>query len=198
MSRKNSLREDVDTFFSNNLHIPTRTIYLAYGDQQDDDDVEKSLAANMIKALLILQHSSSEDPINILLNCQGGSVGHGLAIYDIIRSLTCPVHTTVTGHAYSMGAWILQAADVRRMTKHSSLMIHDGDSTVSGRSQDAKNWYTFYEQQDDVCVNILLERIREKNPNFPKAKLVKMLKQDTILWAPEALELGLIDEIVGE
>jgi ATP-dependent Clp protease, protease subunit len=186
-----------EQFFNENIHFPSRTIYLGYG-RSGEDDIDLTLASNIIKGLKLLEFDNSKEDIHIILNSLGGDVQHGLAIYDTIRQLECTVNITVTGHCYSMAAWILQAADNRNMTKHSSMMIHEGDNSVSGRSQDAKNWHTFYGQQDDVCVNILLGRVRERNPTFPKSKLVKMLKQDTILWAPEALELGLIDNIIGD
>jgi ATP-dependent Clp protease protease subunit len=181
-------------FYNENINLPTRTLYLGYG--SEEDDVDRTLASNIIKGLHLLEASNSSSPINIILNCLGGDVGHGLAIYDSIKACSSPVTITVTGHAYSMGAWILQAGDVRRMHKHSSIMIHDGDKAVWGRAQDAKNWHHFYQEQDEVCITILLNRIRDKHPSFSKAKLLKLLEKDTILWPSQALKLGLIDEVI--
>lgn len=188
-------KDQIHLFFEHGVDISTKTIYLGYGGDEEMD-VDQVLASNVIKGLRILSSIRPEDPINIIMNCQGGDTQHGFAIYDAIRMSPSQVHVTIIGHCYSMAAWILQAADVRRMSEYSSIMIHDGDNAVSGRKDETRSWYKFYQEQDELARDILLQRIREKNPSFPANKLDKMLKTDTILWPNQALELGLIDEIV--
>lgn len=187
-------KDHISYFFEHGLDISTKTLYLGFG-SDEEMDVDQGLAANMLKGIRILSSIKPEDPLNIIVNCTGGDTQHGLAIYDAIRMVSGPVHITVVGHCYSIAAWILQAGDVRRMTKSSSLMIHDGDSVVSGNKSETRNWYNFYQEQDVYCRHILLNRIREKHPEFTMNKLEKMLKTDTIMWPAQALELGLIDEI---
>jgi ATP-dependent protease ClpP protease subunit len=96
------------------------------------------------------------------------------------------VHAYIYGHCYSIAAWVIQAADKRYMSKNSSMMIHHGESDKT----------EFDRQMDDRCVAILLDRIREKHPEYPKHKLDKLLLKDTYLWPEEALDLGLIDEVL--
>lgn len=188
---------DIDNFFEYGLDIGARTVYLGFG-EDEECDVDQHLAANIIKSLHILDRSKQDQPITILINCQGGDTQHGMAIYDAIRMCQSPVHGVVVGHAYSMGAWILQACDVRKMTRYSSMMIHDGDGIVSGRKEELKQWKKFYDEQDHLCQEILHSRIKEKNPQFPLSKLKTMLRTDTLLWPQEAIALGLCDEIIGQ
>jgi ATP-dependent Clp protease, protease subunit len=191
-------KDHIYLFFEHGIDISTKTLYMGGEDEEKEIDLDSGLTARVIKGLRVLSAIRPEDPIHIILNNQGGDTQHGLAIYDAIRMVPGPVHITVMGHCYSMAAWVLQAGDIRRMTKHSSIMIHDGDSTVSGKKEETRNWFKFYQEQDEICRQILLSKIKEKHPDFPPAKLMKMLKTDTILWAPQALELGLVDEIVGD
>lgn len=171
--------------YEHNIDISTKTIYLGYGGAEDCD-VDEVLAADVLKGLHLLSTIKPEEPIHIILNCQGGDTQHGLAIYDAIRNVKSPVHITVYGHCYSMAAWILQAGDIRRMSKNSSLMIHHGEGSKTA----------FDRQQDDTCVDILLDRIREKHPTYSRQKLDKQLLKDWYMIPEEALELGLIDEVV--
>lgn len=178
-------RDYIDYFYEYNLDLNGRTLYLGYGDDEDSD-MDQKVCADILKGLHILTTVSRELPINIIMNNQGGFVYHGLAIYDAIRNLPNHVTISVYGHCHSIGAWILQAADTRKMAKHASLMIHHGEG----------NKTEFERKMDTKCMDILLAKIHEKKPEFTRKQLDKMLLKDTYLWAEEALELGLIDEVI--
>lgn len=178
-------KDHLDLFFEHGLEITSRTIYIGYGDSEEYD-TDQRVASDVIKGLTVLRTASAELPINVIINNQGGDSIHGLAIYDAIRAVPNHVTATVYGHCYSIGAWILQAADTRRMSKNSSLMIHHGSGDKT----------QFDKEMDNKCMDILLEKMREKNPEFSRKQLDKMLLKDTFLWPEEALSLGLIDEVV--
>lgn len=183
MARVN--KDQVWLFFEHGIELSTKTLYLGSG-TDTEIELDEKVTADVLKGLHILSSIRPEDPIRIMLNNQGGDTQHGLAIYDAIRNVSSPVHIVVYGHCYSIAAWILQAGDKRMMSKHSSLMIHHGQGE---KTQWAK-------EEDDLCMDILLERIREKHPEFSKARLNKMLLKDTYMRPKQALELGLIDEIL--
>lgn len=178
-------KDQVWLFYEHGIELSTKTLYLGFG-ADEEVDLDQKVTADVLKGLHILSSIRPEEPIRIMMNNQGGDTQHGLAIYDAIRNVSSPVHITVYGHAYSIAAWILQAGDVRRMSKHSSLMIHDGQGTKS----------RFFKEQDSLCRDILLQRIKEKHPEYSAARLQKLLDTDTYLWPQQALELGLIDEVV--
>lgn len=179
-------KDSIQDFYDHNIDLSTKTLYLAYGETPSDVELDHKLAGEMIKGLHILSHVRPEEPIHILMNCAGGDVDHGLGIYDMIRNSPSKVIITVVGKAYSMGAWVLQAADERLITQNSSIMIHDG--------QGPKDKWT--KKQDIRCRDILLEKIREKNPDYTLGRLQRLLDTDTFLTAKEALDLGLVDRIV--
>lgn len=171
-------------WYEHNINLETKTLYLGHG--ESDCDVDEFLTANVLKGLHVLSKIRPDDPISIIMNCTGGEVHHGLAIYDTIRSLSSPVHIAVAGSCESMAAWILQAADLRTMTSNSHMMIHHGEGRKTA----------FDKEVDKRCTEILLDKIREKNPDFSESKLDKILLKDTYLWPEQALELGLIDEVI--
>lgn len=187
MARLN--KDNINTFLDYGIDISTRTLDLS-------GPVDQEMAKDAIRGLHLLQASRSAEPIEIMLNTDGGDTSQGFAIYDKIREMEGSVTITVYGECSSMGAWILQAADKRVMTKHSYLMIHAGEAELAGTSDVIKNWKEYYDREHTLCEDILLEKIREKHPDFPRQKLQKMLKTDTILTPNQALELGLIDEII--
>lgn len=188
-------RDHIDHWYVHGIDLDGKLLYFSNGGD-DEVDLDSNLADKTIRSLRILDRVRPEAPITILMNCEGGDVSAGLAVYDAIRACKSPVHIEVVGVCYSMAAWVLQAADRRIMYPHSSLMIHDGESSVSGKKHEIDNSKKFGDDQDKICEDIMLARIRERHPDFSRARLRKLLATDTYLHPEQALALGLIDEIV--
>lgn len=197
MSRSRRHAEPVSTFMDQDIDLETKTLTFDNGGSPDID-LDGNLAMRTVKALRILDRIRPEQPITILVNCEGGDVHSGLMVYDAIQRCVSPVHIEVVGMAYSMAAWVLQAGDIRRATKHSSIMIHDGDAAVSGKKHEMDSSRRMIALLDTQCEDILLARIREVHPRYTRAKLQALLATDTYLTPKQALELGLLDEIVGD
>jgi ATP-dependent protease ClpP protease subunit len=179
------------------LYVPTRTIYM--GSEEVDMEIGESgtdaaMAERVIKNLHILDNAASE-PITIIMNNLGGYVFHGMAIYDAIKK--CRSHITIigTGQVMSMGSLILQAADKRVLTPSAVMMIHHGYDHHDNHIKTIRNWVKFGEKFDEILNDIYFKKIKEKNSDFNRKKLDKLLDFDTILLASEAVSLGLADEI---
>lgn len=185
-------KEHLDLFYQHGIDIGTKCLYLM---DSSEGEIDARVAADITKGLHILSRIRPEEPIYIIINSGGGDVNQGLAIYDAIRRTPCKVIATVVGTCYSIAAWILQAADHRIMTPHSSLMIHEGETAYSGNVQTVHKSMEFDARQSELCEALLIERIREKHPGFPMIKLKRLLRIDTYMTPQEALDLGLIDEI---
>lgn len=195
MARLN--KDHIDKWYDNDLYLPTRTIYL--GSTQLDIEAGESgtdafMAERLIKALHLLEQT--EEPIHIITNNPGGDFYDGLGIYDTIKASKNHITMKVIGKCMSAGAMILQAADERIMTSNSRLMIHYGTLTLDTESMNAVRWADEEKRTQALTEDILLERILEKNPNFKRNQLKKMLNPDTILTAAESLAYGLIDKIM--
>lgn len=188
-------RDTVSYFYEYGIDLDSKTLDFSNAGN-GEVDLDQTLAVQTVKGLRILDRIRPEQPITILVNCEGGDVDAGLAVFDAIRACKSPVHIEVIGVCYSMAAWVLQAGDIRRIHPHSSIMIHDGEGQVAGKKHEIDSSKKFTDEQDVICENILLERIREKHPDFTRAKLRKLLATDTYLHPYQALDLGLVDEVI--
>ncbi len=192
---------DISSLFDYGIDLKTKTLYL--GDDGEADGHEGGLTARVagkvIKGLHILDNLALPGPLTILLNLEGGDEVQGLAIYDAIKSCKNSTVIKVYGQCMSMGAWILQAGNLRLLAPNSSLMIHAG---VWGMGLDhpeiIKTMFKHYEKSEILVENLLLKRIRQKHPDFTLEKLRELLLFETYLSPPESIDLGLADEIILE
>lgn len=99
-----------------------------------EGDIDRAKAMDMIRALRFLAEEDGEKPITLLINSSGGTIVDGLAVYDTMRALPCPVRTICVGEASSMAALILAGGEKgsRAMLPNSSVMIHDPILTGCG------------------------------------------------------------------
>lgn len=199
MSKRHT-RDDIDKFHDYSVYIPTRTIYVGSVNCDDDGEsgVDSAMADRLLKNLSILEAMSAE-PITIIMNNPGGDWYHGIAIYDAVKNSKCHITMKILGHAMSMGAIILQAADERIISPNSRFMIHYGYMGMdSNHPKIFQKWSDESKKLDKDMERLLLARIHEKHPTFPLGKLQKMLNFDTILSASETIQLGLADKVLGE
>jgi ATP-dependent protease ClpP protease subunit len=121
-----------------------------------------------------------------------------MGIYDAIKVCNNHVTVKVFGYVMSMGSIIIQAADKRVMSPNSRMMIHYGSNGYYGHNKDFIRWAEEAKRIDGEMEAIYIEKIKEKNPTFSMHKLKEMCRFDTFLSSKEALQTGLIDEILGE
>lgn len=166
------------------LHEQTRTIILS-------DDINDETGRLFLNAMHLLE-SSSDEPIHITLNSGGGCFYNGMAIFDAIKTSKCHVTIKVVGHAMSMGAVILQAADHRMATANSVIMLHDGDVTMaeSIKPEDL-SIYT----KHDAEMRDRMHKIFADATGRSKSYFAKKLLHDWYLTAERAKKEKLIDEI---
>lgn len=180
----------VSEFFDHHLHVPSRTLYL--GDVGEAEEIDQRLAANVIKALHILERINKK-PIEILINTVGGDTHAGLAIFDAIHDSACWVVGRVVGSAMSMGAVILQACDERVMHPNSIMMLHDGSTSIYDSARNVEAWSDFYKAQRHLFYAILAKRTSRTAKYWERRCLT-----DYLLSARKALSERLIDRVVGD
>lgn len=196
---KRNIKDTVDQFHDNDLYVPTRTIAAFSVEEKEDDSesgVDSSFSKRLIKNLIMLESVNSE-PITIIMNSPGGDWYHGISSYDFIKNCRSHVIIHGVGQVMSMGAVILQAADHRLLYPNTTIMMHYGEDSVSNTSKNFQRWAEAARKNNKKQEEILLEKIREKHPDFKSSHLKKMLEHDTILSAQEAVSLGLADGIIG-
>jgi ATP-dependent Clp protease protease subunit len=131
--------------------------------------------------------------IQILLSTYGGSVYDGLSLYDAIKNSKTEVDITCFGKIMSMGIIILLSAKTRKAYRNTTFMIHELSSGVIGKLADME------ESIDEAKrINKVLFDIIEKETKITKSWLEDIYnkKKDWYFTAEEALEIGLITEII--
>ncbi len=157
--------------------------------------VEDAMANLVVAQMLYLAADNSEREINLYITSPGGVVSAGLAIYDTMRSLPCPVATTCVGYAASFGTILLLAGDKgrRRALPHARIHMHQPliQGGIGGQATDIDIHAREILHTRDVINTIIqqhtgqtLERIRHDT------------ERDFFLSAEEAVEYGIIDEVL--
>ena len=167
--------------------LKDRILFLG-GEITDDE-------ANLIIAqLLFLEADDPDKDVFLYINSPGGSVSAGLAIYDTIRYLKCEGVTICVGLAASMGAFLLAAGakGKRKALPNSEIMIHQPSGGAYGQASDVKIHADHIIRTRKKLNEMLAERTGQ-----PLEVIEEATERDNFLTAEEALDFGLIDEIVA-
>lgn len=147
------------------------------------------------KVRLILANrpeENSKDPINVLLNTNGGDVYEALGIIDYIESLEVPVNVIARGRVMSAGAMILcTATGLRAASKLTTIMVHEASAEIFGKTADIKANADHIDELEEDFYRMMAAKTKH-NAEFWK----KACRKDYYMSAAKALELGLIDQII--
>jgi len=150
--------------------------------------------ANIVTAqLLFLESIDSKSDVQIYINSPGGGVYAGLGIYDTMQYILPDVATICTGMAASMGAVLLCAGTKGKRTAlpHSRVMIHQPLGGASGKASDVQITINEIRKIKKELYTILSEHSGQ-----PFEKIEKDSDRDFWMRAPEAMEYGMIDEVL--
>lgn len=182
---------------------PTSLSQLYYGDLLDQrrevllmGEITDTIAKEVIAQLLYLERQAPGEPIIMIINSGGGKVTAGLAIHDVMRELSSPVHTVCLGQCSSMAAVLLAAGapGSRRAAPSCRIMIHEPSLSlpVSRRSRDLGVQHERLERSRQLLQNLLSEYTGQE-----ATQLQTLLEVDHYMTADEAVALGLVDRIGG-
>jgi ATP-dependent Clp protease, protease subunit len=156
-----------------------------------NDDV-----ANVIIAqLLFLQADNPEKDVYLYINSPGGSVYAGLAIYDTIQFLSCPVNTYCMGIAASMGSFLLSAGTKgkRYALPNSRIMLHQPSMSFSqGTAADIE-----IQAKEILYLRERLNKIYAENTGQSVERINEDLDRDRFMSPEEARDYGLIDNVIS-
>jgi ATP-dependent Clp protease protease subunit len=150
--------------------------------------------ANLVVAqMLYLQSEDAEQPISLYINCPGGVIYHGLAIYDTMRHVQAPVHTYAVGVTASMGTVLLASGDAghRYALPHATVHMHPAGGSAQGYAPDVEIQYKELKRVED-----LLHRLLSKHTGQSVEQISADFERDRFMTAEEAVEYGLVDQIL--
>ncbi len=151
--------------------------------------------ANVIQAqLLFLESNDPKADISIYINSPGGSVYAGYGIYDIMQYISCDVSTVCTGIAASMASVLLVAgAEGKRMAlPHSRVMIHQPLGGAQGQASDIEIAAREILKVKKELYGIIAQHARRSIEDIERDS-----DRDYWMTAPEALDYGMIDKVLG-
>ncbi|HHI67931.1 MAG TPA: ATP-dependent Clp endopeptidase proteolytic subunit ClpP [Planctomycetes bacterium] len=155
--------------------------------------IDDNVANVVIAQLLFLQKENKNQDINIYINSPGGSVTAGLAIYDTMQFVQCPVATYCIGQAASMGAVLLAAGTKgkRHALPNSRIMIHQPWGGVQGTAEDIS-----IQAEEILRLKKRLNEILALHTGQKVEKIEKDADRDFHMDSQEAKEYGLVDEVI--
>ncbi|MDD3793991.1 MAG: ATP-dependent Clp protease proteolytic subunit [Candidatus Gracilibacteria bacterium] len=157
------------------------------------DAIDSHVANTVIAQLLFLEKQDPKAPITMYVNSPGGHVTAGLAIYDTMQYVKCPVHTVSIGLSASMGSIILAGGEAgkRFALPHSEIMIHQPLGGAEGQATDIR-----IAAEHIIKTGTRLYRILAKHTGKTVEQVEKDCDRDNFMTAEEALKYGLIDKII--
>jgi ATP-dependent Clp protease protease subunit len=154
--------------------------------------IEEAMAGLVVAQLLFLAAENSEREINLYISSHGGAVDAGLAIYDTMRHLTCPVATTCVGYAASFGTVLLMAGDKgrRRALPHARIHMHQ-PLILGGQATDID-----IHAREILHTRDVLNELYVHHTGQSLERIRRDTERDFFMSAQEAVEYGLIDEVM--
>jgi len=152
--------------------------------------------ANVIIAeLLFLEAEDPDKDISLYINCPGGIVTAGLAVYDTIQYVKPNISSICMGQAASMGALLLAAGAKKKRfaLPNSRIMIHQPLGGVQGQATDIG-----IQAKEIMRMKAKMNELMAKHTGQPLAKIEKDTDRDFFMTAEEAKAYGLVDEVIKQ
>ena len=155
--------------------------------------IDDNVASLIVAQLLFLQAQDAEKDISLYINSPGGIVTAGMAIYDTMQFLSCPVATYCVGQAASMGAVLLAAGakGKRYALPNARIMIHQPLGGAEGQATDVE-----IHAREIIRTKEALNAILASHCGRPVEEVARATERDNFMGAEEAKAFGLIDEVL--
>ncbi len=156
--------------------------------------IDDTVANLVIAQLLFLEAEDPDKDIALYINSPGGSISAGMAIYDTMQHIRADVSTICVGLAASMGAFLLAAGEKgkRFALPNAEIMIHQPSGGTQGQATDIE-----IHAKRIIKMRESLNRILAERTGQPLERIEQDTERDYFMTAQEAVEYGIIDEVMG-
>ncbi len=157
------------------------------------EEVNETTASLVVAQLLFLESEDPNKDIHLYINSPGGMVTAGLAIYDTMQYIKCDVSTICIGMAASMGAFLLAggAKGKRLALPNAEIMIHQPSGGAKGQATEIQ-----IAAENILKTKKKLNEILAENTGKPYDVIAADTERDHYMSAQEAMEYGLIDNVI--
>ncbi len=157
-------------------------------------EITRESVYSLILQLRYLQQADPEREITMYINSPGGSVTDGLALYDVMAGISCPIRTVCVGMAASMGSLLFAAGNKRDILPHATVMIHDPLTTgISGSALSVNQASMRLMETREITASILAD-----HTGHTVEEVYEKTRQDSYFNAQEAVDWHLADRIIHE
>ncbi len=169
------------------LLLENRIIFLEGG-------IDDAVANNVVMKMLFLQNEKKNEDISFYINSPGGYVSSTMAVYDTIQFLECDVATYCIGIAASGAALLLAGGSPgkRFILPHAKVMIHQPAGEIDGQAADIE-----IAAREVIKDKATLIDLFAKHSKKTADQILQDIERDRYLSAPEAVEYGLVDEVLN-
>jgi ATP-dependent Clp protease protease subunit len=158
--------------------------------------IEEGMGNLIVAQLLFLASENAEREINLYITSPGGVVRAGLAIYDTMRQLPCPIATTCVGYAASFGTILLLAGDHGRRRALPNSRIHLHQPLIQGGGIEGQATDIDIHAREILYMRDTLNGIIRKHTGQSLERIKRDTERDFFLSAEEAVAYGIIDEVL--
>ena len=154
--------------------------------------VRDEMAMSICAQLLFLEAENPKKEISLYINSPGGAVTSGMAIYDTMQYISCPIATVCMGQAASMGSLLLAAGskDMRIALPNARIMVHQPSGGFRGQASDIER-----HAKDILAMKMRLNEVYVKHTGQKYAMIEKTLDRDHFMTAEEAKDFGIVDHV---
>jgi ATP-dependent Clp protease protease subunit len=157
--------------------------------------IDPGVANALTAQLIYLEARSPDQEINLYINCEGGDMTSMLAVYDTMRFIRAPVYTTCVGQAIAAGAVLLAAgaSGHRLMLPHARVVLHQPAARGQGTIPDL-----ILQADEVVRLRADMEAVLSLHTGQSAQTLRADTDRDRVFTAQQALEYGLIDQVISD
>ena len=159
-----------------------------------DGEITDATADLIVAQILYLESENPEKDISIYINSPGGSVTAGLAIYDTMQYVKCPIQTICLGQAASMGAFLLAGGskEKRYSLPSARVMIHQPWGGVEGQETDIA-----IHAKEIIRLKELTIKHFAEHTGKSYDEVAKDMERDFFMTADDALAYGIVDKVMN-
>jgi ATP-dependent Clp protease, protease subunit len=156
-------------------------------------EIEDGMANLVVAQMIFLEAEDPDKDIFLYINSPGGSITAGMAIYDTMQYIKCDVSTICIGMAASMGAFLMTSGvkGKRKTLPNAEIMIHQPSSGTQGQATDIA-----IHAKRILAIKDKMNEILSQRTGQPLERVQKDVERDYFMTAKEALEYGIVDEII--
>ena len=156
--------------------------------------IDDRISNVIIAQLLYLESEDPEKEISLYVNSPGGIITSGMAIYDTMNHVKCPVSTICIGQAASMGAFLLSSGEKGRRFSlpNARIMVHQPMGGAQGQASDIE-----IQAKEILRLRDVLNKILSENTGQPLKQIALDTDRDRYMTALEAQKYGLVDEVMS-